>query len=104
MRDYISLINSRNFYVGDVEEVSSGPYDGMTFVRVNYDETGRKKLNNILKSHLSMTEWVTIIVNTKHKVVKIVAFSEEDNKEYDVTEFFSKDILNKLLKEIKEEE
>ena len=40
MRDYISLINSKNFYVGDVEEVASGPYDGMTFV-IFYHKTSQ---------------------------------------------------------------
>ncbi len=101
MEAFITMVNQNNFYVGDVEEVASGPYDGMTFVRVNYDETGRKKLNNILNSHLSMTEWVTLIVDTNYKVIKIVVFSEEDNKEYDVTDLFSTKLLNKLLKDIK---
>lgn len=101
MKGQISIVNSKNFYVGDVEEVSSGPYDGMTFVRVNYDEIGRKKLNNILKSHLSMTEWITIIVNTNHKVVKIVVFSEEDNKEYDITELLTKKLITHLLSNLK---
>ena len=100
MRSYITLADSKNFYVGDIEVVESGPYDGMTFVRVNYDEIGRKKLNDILNSHFSMVEWITIIVDTSHKVVKIVALSEEDNKEYDIPNLFSRKMLNNLIKGI----
>lgn len=100
MRGYITLNDSKNFYVGDVEVVESGPYDGMTFVRVNYDETGRKKLNNILNAHFSMVEWITIIVDTNHKVVKIVVYSEEDAKEYDVPNLFSQKMLDTLIKGI----
>lgn len=102
MRSYITLTDSKKFYVGDIEVVESGPYDGMTFVRVNYNETGRKKLNDLLNAHFSMVEWITIIVNTNHEVVKIVAYSEEDAKEYDIPRnLFSRKMLNNLIKEVK---
>mgnify|MGYP003290094891 CR=1 FL=1 len=76
---------------GDVEEQE----DGRTFVRLWYDENQLKKINERYNSHLSMTEWVTVVVN-KGKVEKIVAYSEEDNKEYQI-KIIKRDITMEYL-------
>lgn len=96
MKKIITLTSSKNFYVGDIEEVENEE----TFVRVYYNEEGLKTLNDILKSHISMDEWITLVLNSNKKIVKIVVYSRNDSREYDITYLFSTDMINKLLREV----
>jgi hypothetical protein len=85
--------------IGDVEKV-----DEELFIRLNYTEVELEKINEILRSNLSMTEWITIVYKKDNtcKIIqysdfKVVAYSEKDNKEYNLTNYFTLDELKWYL-------
>lgn len=80
-------------YVGDVEETDEG-----LFIRIYYMDKERQELNKKFNAHLSMDEWITIVLDLKTKEVNcIVAYSKIDNKEYDVSSIFTKSQINNLI-------
>lgn len=81
-------------YIGDVEEAEQG-----LFVRIYYTDKDRQELNKKFNAHFSMSEWITMVLDLETKKVKcIVAYSEADNKEYDVSSFFTESQINNLIK------
>ena len=81
-------------YIGDVEETNEG-----LFIRIYYLDKERQELNEKFNAHFSMSEWITMVLNLKTKEVKhIVAYSEADNKEYDVSSFFTESQINNFIK------
>lgn len=73
-------------YIGDIEEIENGK----TIYRVNYSQEELDTLNFLLGANLRMTEWISIV--TKYdKILHCVAFSELDNKEYDLRKVFGLD-------------
>lgn len=76
--------------VGDIEKQD----EETVFIRIYYSNSELEILNKLLGSHLSITEWITIVVKP-NGIEKIVAYSEADNYEYDITYLYSEN--SKLL-------
>ena len=70
--------------VYDIEKVD----DDTIFLRINLLPRDCKELNGILGSHINGREWITVVLK-RDGIEKIVVFSYQDNKEYDITELYS---------------
>ena len=83
-------LETKYFKIGDVEKVD----EETCFIRLWFNETQRKELNEKFNAEFSSTEWITLVVNLKTKEVsKAVALCEAQNKEYDVMSIFTKEDL-----------
>jgi hypothetical protein len=89
--------------IGDIEQI-----DEELFIRLNYTEAELKEINETLRSNLSMDEWITIVYkkNNACKIIqysdfKVVAYSENDRKEYDLLNYFTLDELKWYLENAK---
>lgn len=70
--------------VYDIERVN----DDTIFLRIILLPRDRKELNGILRSHIGDSEWITVVLK-RDGIEKIVVYSENDNKEYNITELYS---------------
>lgn len=78
--------------VYDIERVN----DDTIFIRINLFPRDRKALNAILDSHIHSREWITAVL--KHDgFEKIVVFSYQDDKEYDITKLYSPEDKREIL-------
>lgn len=76
--------------VGDIEKQD----EETVFIRIYYSNAELEILNKLLGSHLSIAEWITVVVKS-NGIEKIVVYSEADNYEYDITYLYSEN--SKLL-------
>lgn len=78
--------------VYDIERVD----DDTIFLRINLLPRDRKELNGILGSHIGDSEWITVVLK-RDGIEKIVVFSYQDDKEYDITKLYSPEDKRAIL-------
>ena len=78
--------------VYDIERVD----DDTIFLRINLLPRDRKELNGILRSHIGDSEWITAVLK-RDGFEKIVVFSYQDDKEYDITKLYSPEDKRAIL-------
>lgn len=74
--------------IGDVEK----NIDDTIYIRLWYDAKQMEEINKKYSSHLHEDEWITLVV-TEKGVEKAVAYSEEDNFEYNVADIIDYETL-----------
>lgn len=78
--------------VYDIERVD----DDTIFLRINLLPRDRKELNGMLGSHINGREWITVVLK-RDGIEKIVVFSYQDDKEYDITKLYSPEDKRAIL-------